>query len=786
MSVNMLRSHSSPDLFLHEHINQVFTAMQGIFSWHSESLITSEIREICQKLSCCHDLGKGSSAFQEYIADPERFLEENDPLDKSHTPLSFFLTISKAEQEKRDSLETLLLCACIYGHHGGLPLLPPRCGQSGKQKTLDQFAAGRMYKILCTQIENTDYAALEKETDVPLTGLSSDKKMFLKISRFLKNHLFSSLRKLSVDDAVIFRLKTQLSFSILLEADKAFLAVKNSDLYLKRDPRFWQSQWIDLFIGNPEDTEVNRLRQKAKKAVQESIANNRQDFIQSLTAPTGLGKTLLAADWALRNRELSIAEVHYPPKIIVVMPFLSIIDQTSGVYKKLLEFGTDKPDGSWFLTSHSLSDREYSPEMEDNEAGFFIDTWRTELIITTYDQFLMSLVDPKARYQMRFHNLCDSLIIMDEVQSLPCHMWQLLNTVFKYLADTCNTKILLMSATLPPFVKDARPLLENYKDYFIFRRYKFIFKHGGSQNINDFCEKIGKRLINWLEIGERVLITLNTRKSAGMVFDYLQKLWPEEYQDIKAFFISADVTPKDRLKKIEEIKKGRPCIVVSTQCIEAGVDIDMSLIIRDFAPWDSLVQIAGRCNREGERGEFLTVEIADLSDDKGKRYSEMIYDIIHLNVTRHIIGDRDTISEHETLAFSEEYFDRLNSAKDTGKKHLERFAYWEEDVSIHELLRGDKMQHTFLVIEQDRELLNKMKQIKDIEDRWKRRDAWRKLAGRIASISVSIFARYGFKPEEIASNQMGQWILHDGYYDSESGLKIDSIYADKNNVSIIF
>lgn len=786
MSVKQLQSHSTPDLFLHEHIEQVFTAMQGIWNWHSESLITPEIKGICKKLSCYHDLGKGSAAFQEYIADPDTFLEEKNSLDKSHTPLSFFLTILKAEKETWEPLETLLLSACIYGHHGGLPLLPARKNHSGKQKTLNQFAKGKMLKVLRKQLESTDYSALKKETGINLTDISADKKKLLKIDRFLRNNIFPGLWKLPVESAVNFRLKTQLAFSILLEADKAFLAVKNPELYLKRESKLWQSQWIDQFIGTPEKTELNKLRQNARKDVQESIIKNRHEHLQSLTAPTGLGKTLLAADWALKNRELSISENLCPQKIIVVLPFLSIIDQTAKVYKKLLDFGIDDPDGSWFLTSHSLSDRKYSAEFEDNESGFFIDTWRTELVITTYDQFLMSLIDPGTRYQMRFHNLCDSLIIMDEVQSLPCHMWQLLNSVFNSLANTCNTKILSMSATLPPFVNNTCPLLENYKEYFSFCRYKLIFKLDKPLIIDDFCNKISEHLIDWLENEERVLITLNTRKSARKVFDYLNKVRPDKYENIPLFFISADVTPKDRLNKIEEIKKGKPCIVISTQCIEAGVDIDMSRIIRDFAPWDCLVQIAGRCNREGKNGEYLPVEIVDLLDDNEKRYSEMIYDRVHLDVTRQIIRDRKNIAENDTLEISEKYYDLLSRKKDTGKENLERFAYWEENISVHELLRGNKKQHTFLVIEQDKELINKMKQANEIEDRWKRREAWRKLSGRIAAVSVSIFARYGFNPEEIANDQMGQMILHDGYYDSESGLNIDSKYADENNVSIVF
>lgn len=784
MPVKPLRSHYKPDLFLHEHIDQVFTAMRGIAQWHSDKLITPEIMALCRQLSRLHDLGKGSAAFQEYIKNPNSY--SHPRIEKSHTCFSFFLTLALARSEKRDLMDTLLLSAAVYGHHKGLPFLPDRHGQGGEKSTLDQFASGR---TLARQWASTDYIALEQATGIALSGIAPDKKLLAAIKRFMTQNIFPALRGLELEKAINFRLKTQLLFSILLEADKAFLAVQKPKRYLNRPRRHWQSAWITQQIGEPELTEVNRLRQKARQAVQAQMLANHKAKLYSLVAPTGIGKTLLAAEWALKNRELAVEHGESPSKVIVVLPYLSIIDQTAGVYQKLLRLGNEKADGTWLLCSHSLSSREYDVETERNTASFFIDTWRTELVITTYDQFLMSLIDPRAKYQMRFHNLCDSLIIMDEVQSVPCRLWQLLNGVLQTLTGTCASKILLMSATLPPFVANALPLLDNYSDYFKFDRYRFRFKIGAPMEISAFCDAINDRLPTWLDKGERVLYTLNTRRSARMVYDSVKKICDDHTSSVPVYFISADVTPKDRLQKIAEIKKGSSCVVVSTQCIEAGVDIDMSRIIRDFAPFDSLVQIAGRCNREGQRGKHCTVEIVELAEEKNgelRRYSEMIYDKVHLDVTYQIIGERNELAEAETLEVSETYFQKLNEAKDTGAIHLERFAYWREDIPVRELLRGEqKKQYTFLVIEQDETLLDDMQSANNIENRWERREAWRKLAGRIASVSVSVIAKRGFKPEEIARSELGHYILFDGYYDSASGLQLESKYTN-NNVILMF
>jgi len=258
------------------------------------------------------------------------------------------------------------------------------------------------------------------------------------------------------------------------------------------------------------------------------------------------------------------------------------------------------------------------------------------------------------------------------------------------------------------------------------------------------------------------------------VRDKLADDWPRELASIPLFFLSADVTPKDRLDAIKTIKEDNPCIVVSTQCIEAGVDIDMDFVIRDFAPFDSLIQIAGRCNRNGRLSHPATVEVVDLSNEQGKRYSDMVYDDVHLQVTRQLTEKITEIEEREILPLANRYFEMLTAKKDTGMEHLRKFARWEEDKSVKELLRGkEREKYTFLVIKQDPELKDEMTKANKIDDRWKRREAWRAIAGRIAKISVSIYAKRGFDPQDIAAEYLGQWILHDRFYSTDQGLVLD-------------
>lgn len=764
--MNSLRSHYHPNLQLSEHIAQVGSAIGSLCGWHSKSVVTPEIKTLIQKLIPLHDMGKATEAFQAYIKKPDAYT--GDPIDKAHTPMSTLLTLLLAKEGRWDVLDAMMVSAVVLGHHGGLPLI----------ERLREIGSGIFPKVLKRQIASLQVEGLSQHCGIEISRLDLKNRPWAKAQQFIDEDILPIFEDLSIEQALIFKLKTQLIFSLLLEADKAFLAVKEPQRYLYRKHRQWLSQWIDQKIGSLEDTPVNKSRQSIRNELEEKIDEIEKPDIFSLTAPTGSGKTLLSATWLLKMREkMSIKGIC--PKAIIVLPFLSVIDQTTKEYESLLKTGGQEVDGSWFLTSHSLSDRKYKRGLEEDAEHFFIDTWRSELIITTYDQFLMTLMDPKTRYQMRFHNLCDSLIVMDEVQSLPCKLWNPLEEILKCLVKIGNSSVLLMSATLPAIISDAKPLLENYPIYFkkAFNRYQLHFRLQEKIKISDFCDEVFSLRDKWLKENKRVLITLNTRRSARLVRDKLAGNWPDEFSDIPLFFLSADVTPLDRLQKIEAIKKGHPCIVVSTQCIEAGVDIDMDLAIRDFAPFDSLVQIAGRCNRNGHISYPVIVEVVDLVNEQGRRYSDMIYDDVHLQTSRQLT-DKD-IEEKDILSFTNNYFEILASRKDTGKMHLERFVRWAEDYSVRELLRGKTHEkYTFLVLEQDPELKNMMTKTNIIEDRWQRREAWRSIAGRIANISVSIYSKSGFDPRYIAKEYLGHWILKDGYYSTDRGLVIDNNSED--------
>jgi len=395
--------HSHPHLELHEHIEQVESGLKALLQWHSQE-VREVVTEWLPKLAKFHDLGKGSAAFQTFIQDPQHY--RGDPKEKAHTSLSLFLTLLLTQGDGWNALDALCLGAVVRGHHTALPTIPERKigAVSCSDRDINNFAGGESVRVLKKQLTNLDFVELERQTGLPVTKdwerIRDDPASYvIKMKRYMNEVLIKTVQKLTEEEAVAYRLKIQLLFSMLLEADKALLAVSNPENYLKREIQQWDAQWVEQRIRNfedqnkekdlPQDLEslTNQLRRKMREEVKLSIEGKFEDRIFSLTAPTGCGKTLLAATWALKMQEKIRRRAENPPKIIVVLPFLSVIDQTAKEYAKLLAIGGVEKDGRWLLTSHSLSDRSYAQDMEVKDERFFVDTWRSELIITTYDQF---------------------------------------------------------------------------------------------------------------------------------------------------------------------------------------------------------------------------------------------------------------------------------------------------------------------------------------------------------------------------------------------------------------
>ena len=750
-----------PTKKLTEHIKEVQDGADFLLTHHSDKLKKIMSLKLLEYIISKHDEGKKTDYFQKYIKSP--FVYTGNEQLKQHSKLSTLLAITQFNTS--NILERFQILQCIGGHHTSLKSLDDIISYwSSSERNLKKQIDKLPTEINIEKIDNnglTDY-----------------------IYDLLEDKIKVIISEQIIDDALNFRLQTQLLYSILLESDKALLAVPD---YVKHESftrNIWNKKWVDEFIGNPKQTSMNLLRESIRDKMLENMGKESKFQLFTLTSPTGSGKTLLSATWALEQREKLQLEKIVTPKIIIVLPFLSIINQTVDEYKKILSNAKIKFDGSWLLASHSLSDRRYSQTLEDNEESFFIDTWRSDVIITTYDQFLYSVFNPKAKHQMRFHNLLDSIIVFDEIQSLPTMLWNPLNEILKTITNLSESKVLLMSATMPKFISDSNDLLPDYKYFFqTLNRYEIelsYIKNNQSFTVDEFCETIKDEISIWIKKGERVLLTCNTRKSAQDVFLKIKEVVQIIDDTFPMFFISSDIVPADRLKKIEKINQNKPCIVVSTQSIEAGVDIDMTKVYRDFAPLDSLIQIAGRCNRNAKYKIPKPITIIQLKSNKGNLYSGMIYNEVHLYATREVLKDITILPEKDVLLISDNYFSILSKTTNTGVSYIQKFAYWKDYENIREVLRGKEIEkYEFCLLDRDLELKEQIKIIAKIEDRWIRREKFRRISGKIAELTVSVIAKRGFSPGEIACEYYGIWNLGLDYYNENIGIVI----PDYNNMS---
>jgi CRISPR-associated endonuclease/helicase Cas3 len=759
----MTKLYSHPAKLLQEHLDEVSKATHIIASYHSR---TDTFQKKLDELVRLHDFGKGTSFFQEFITfkpNPEQWTGRKE--NKAHTLLGLFAA-TKIKEAYLFSNEWLLqIGTSILGHHSSLP------SREDIDKRLQCNA-----KVLIIQLKELALVELEK-----LTGFQFDQTLLSNTEETIFDvmdnwdELFNWLDSLTLENAIEQRLNTQKLFSILLEADKSFLALSKEaqERYKSRKFTSIESNIVDIYLQNKPSSPVNALRTQARCDALTTLSKSSHKSMFTLTLPTGLGKTLTAASLAFQLREEKKRQV------IIVLPFLAIIDQTAKEYSKVL----DSPTEETLMQSHSLSARDYL-ELEDQDAEFFLDTWQSDIIITTFDQVLLALLSSKAKHQMRFHHLCDAVIIFDEIQALPTHLWSITQYALNELNKSFGSTIIAMSATQPGFISKSQELIPNFQEFFQhFGRYKIVLKHQSDMPLTDFSEMVIERLHSLRK--KRVLITLNTRASARFVFDKLNKLLEDrKIDDYPVYLLSADVTPVDRLEIIERLKKykSKPCLVISTQVVEAGVDIDMDLVMRDFAPLDSLIQIAGRCNRNNLNPR-CDVEIYSLTTDSHKRYSSMVYrkidgsPDISLQETRKVLEGRHYVLEEDVFNLCESYFSAIRQLDDLGQIHTKNWAYFKKHLDVSKLLRGEQdNQYQFIVAERDKEgnLEKAVKKALKIDDRWKKRRALRKLASRLASVSVSVWGKPNFDPNTVAYSVGGFWFVHDGLYSTKRGLDIDN------------
>ena len=348
-------------------------------------------------------------------------------------------------------------------------------------------------------------------------------------------------------------------------------------------------RYVDDLSAGSDDTPVNRTRAEILKACREEALSLQGVF--SLTAPTGSGKTLSAMAFALEH-----TLKHKLERIIIVIPFTSVIEQNAGEYRKAFgELGRDN------LIEHHAS---LDPVKEDHRNRLACENWDARIIVTTSVQFFESLLANRSSRCRKLHNIPKSVIIFDEVQSLPIgHLIPILD-LLKELVNNYKVSVVLSTATQPalaqrstgigtqfPGFEDITEIVPNPEKIFdVLKRTKIVWP----EKTDEPCS--WEALAKEVRQHKRVLVIVHRRDDARI----LTRLLPEN-----TFHLSRLMCAAHRLAVLEEIRNAlddksiETVRVVSTQLVEAGVDLDFPVVYRAFGGMDAVAQAAGRCNREG-------------------------------------------------------------------------------------------------------------------------------------------------------------------------------------------
>ncbi len=397
------------------------------------------------------------------------------------------------------------------------------------------------------------------------------------------------------------------------------------------------------FAAKSKAGEINELRNQARsQALDKALL---AVGCYSLALPTGMGKTLTSLAWALLH-----AKQNHLKRIIIVLPYISIIDQTAREMKRIfgeeliLEHHSSYNEGQKAATDNN---EDYSSEQKRKQLA--CENWDFPVIITTTVQFFESLFSNKPSKCRKIHNIAESVVIFDEVQTIPKEIVLPTLGMLNDVQAVMRTSFLFCTATQPAYEKrpgfdginTITPLIED--PGILYDKTKRVNYH----LLDDLAPTSFSRLTDAVEEHDQsALVIFNIKKDA---LDFFKLMESDEGWDAK-YHLSTAMCPNHRKKTIEQIradlKAKNKILVVSTQLIEAGVDFDFPLVFRALAPLEAIIQSAGRCNREGKMDDFGNVFLFVLQD---ARYPNKTYQACAGYAAELLQNDIEQLNSHNVF-----------------------------------------------------------------------------------------------------------------------------------------
>jgi len=639
-------AHSGNDVnrwhLLREHLASVAKlARSYVADWKGE--------EEAELAGLLHDLGKYGERFQNRLHGQDQGLD--------HWSQGAYLAIRKGG--------ALAAALAIQGHHVGLQSM-----QKDDLKKLQPDVLSRQHP--------QNLSLSESDVDLLENCLEADGLRCIKP----KQRLFSGF--LGVSEARVDNmLDIRRLFSALVDAD--FIDTEahfNGDEHGK-SPRLpglklnqqglaqRASEKLSAFIKNksslPNQTEnLHKIRQQLLHACLQGADQKAGVF--TLTAPTGSGKTLSMLSFALRHAERNQLE-----RIILVVPYLSIIEQTVAIYREIFaDLGED-----FVLEHHSMaglgaetakSDAEGSEEsqQQNRRQRLLSENWDAPIVITTSVQFLESLFSNRPSGCRKIHRIANAVVLFDEVQTLPTALAIPSLAALSHIAQHWHSSIVFATATQPAFdhlheqVQAQAPA--GWQPQTIVADHAAMADALRRVHYTWMDQKpTWQALAAMLQTHSQVVCIVNLKRHA-------HELWQALETTPDLFHLSTNLCPLHRQSILAEVsqrlKNGQPCRLIATQCIEAGVDVDFPVVYRAFAPLDAIIQAAGRCNREGRLEVGQTVIFTPACD--GRLYPDSAYEQaagVALSL-KNELGDVFDLYNPDVI---QRYYKRLYTVADPGQ-----------------------------------------------------------------------------------------------------------------------
>jgi len=673
-------SHLKPEkILLKDHLHYVGNRSKEIVeSKKFDKLDKNILGDVSYLIGVSHDFGKFTTFFQEKL---KGLKDKKDPLTYHGLISALFvfevvnkyITARNLDKEKPYRFLPLLAYFVIKHHHGNL-------GNIESDVNPNQLIIG--FKNLNKQLEDiwVNKTQIKEEYRILLKNYQiSTKDIFANLERYKREMRFSenikplikeidkSLYFFKKDNGeIIHYLLVMFFYSVLIDSDK-----KHAGHVREIERKKLPENLVENYLANKEFQEqnkskINDIRNEIRKSVLKNITDsNTNQKIFTITAPTGTGKTLtsFSAALILRKKLKEELKLKYEPRIIYSLPFTSIIDQSYNVFDGVLDQIKDfkRNESEYLLKHHYLSEIFYKTEdiekeMDIEESMALIESWESEIIVTTFIQLFYTLIGYKNRSLKKFHNIVNSIIILDEVQNIPIEYWQLVREILTAIAEYFNCRIILMTATKPLIFTEGKykELVDDYESYFKKDELNRVLLKIDPKNkqVSELCDSLN----NWSD--NSYLFVFNTINSSLEFYKTITNRIQELGLAFKICYLSTNIIPKHRKQRIEKIREAimenKKIIVVSTQIIEAGVDIDCDCVYRDMGPLDSIIQVAGRCNRN-KRLEQADVHLLNLVNENNRPFTG-IYDSTLLNIVSEILKNKSQISEKKFLELINEYF----------------------------------------------------------------------------------------------------------------------------------